>query len=135
MNEVGCTILLNGYYQSIFQEFEVYLRKKRVSEVDIELISKQYKSKLDTYKLVPGNYPNNYTSDALLSFGCQLKYDDSSTKTRLLTDKILRFYKNSVFIFLLGFSAYWDYKNNKECMSQKTTDLKLYIKSFKNRIH
>ena len=87
MNEDGCTILLKGYFQSVFQDVEGFLRKQRVSEDDIELILKRYKSKINTYKKVPGIYSKKYISNALLSFGCQVKYNDSCMKTNLLTDK------------------------------------------------
>ena len=48
MNEDGYTILLNCYIQSVFQDFESYLRTKRVSEEDFELTLKQHISKFIT---------------------------------------------------------------------------------------
>ena len=102
MNEYGYTFLLNGYIQSVFQNFESFLRIKRVSEDEIELVLKQYNSKFITYEITPGICSKNGISDALKSFGCQVKYDDISKKTSLLTDKNLRFDKNSILVL------YWD---------------------------
>ena len=99
MNEDGCTILFNGYFESVFQDFEGYLRTKRASEDDIELLLKQYKSKFNTYKRIPGFYSKKYISDVLISLGCQVQHNDSSMKTNLLTDKNLRLDKNSFLIF------------------------------------
>ena len=73
--EDGYTILLNGYIQSVFQDFESYLRTEGVSEDDIELISKQYNSKFKTYKLSPGIYSFQDISDVLEPFGCHVEYD------------------------------------------------------------
>ena len=123
INEDGYTILLNGYIQSVFQDFESYLRTERVSEDDVELILKQYNSKFKTYELTPGIYSFQDISDALKPFGCHVEYDDISMKSDLLTNKILRFDKNSFFKTLLGFSSGWDYKNNNDYVSDKITDL------------
>ena len=65
MNEDGYTSLLNGFIQSVFQDFESYLRTKRVSKDDFELILKQYFSKVITYEIAPGICSNKDFSDAL----------------------------------------------------------------------
>ena len=121
--EDGYTILLNGYIQSVFQHFESYLRTERVSEDDIELVLKEFNSKFKTYELTPGIYSFKDISDALKHFGCHVEYDDISMRTDLLTNKILRFDKNSFFKSLLGFSSGWDYKNNNDYVSDEITDL------------
>jgi len=87
------------------------------------LILKHYKSKFITYEIAPGKYWNKDISNIPKSFGCQVEYDDISTKNNLITNKLLRFDKNSFFNSLLGFILYWDYKNNNESVSQKITDL------------
>ena len=120
--EDGYTALLNGYIQSVFQDFESYLRTERVSDDVIKLILKQYNSQFKTYKLTPGIYSFKDISDALKPFECQIEYDDISMRTNLLTNKILRFDKKSFFNSFLGFSPYWDYKNDNEYISQKITD-------------
>ena len=68
MKEVGYIVLLNGYVQSVFQDFESYLRTTRVSEVDNELTLKQFDSKFSTHEITPGIYSNKDSSDALKTF-------------------------------------------------------------------
>ena len=81
VNEDGYTIILIGYIQSAFQDFESYLRTKRVSEDDIELILKQNKPKFITDEITTVIYSNKDISDALKSFRCQIKCDDISIKS------------------------------------------------------
>ena len=53
----GYTILLTGYANSSFRDFESYLRIfVGLEEDDIQLILKQYNEKCVTYELDPGNY-------------------------------------------------------------------------------
>ena len=54
MNEGRYTILVIGYIQSIFQDFESSLRTERDSQDDIELVLKQYNSKLLNCEIGPG---------------------------------------------------------------------------------
>ena len=87
------------------------------------MILKQYISKFGTYEITLGFYSNKDIADALKSFGSQIRYDDISMNTSLLTDKILRFDISSFFNYFLGFSPYWDYKNDNKQVSQKITVL------------
>ena len=122
--EDGYTILLKGcYFQSIFQDFESYLRLNRVSEDDIELILKEYNSKFVAHEKFLGAYSNRIVSDTRRSFGYQIKDDDFSLKTNLLTGKNLRSDNTSSFNFVLEFSPFWDYKNFNEHIIEKCIDL------------
>ena len=53
----GYTILLTGYAESSFRDFESYLRITiGLEEDNIQLILKQYNEKFVSYELDPGNY-------------------------------------------------------------------------------
>ena len=119
-------ILLFGYSASSFRDFESYLRLViGLDEGDIQLILKEYNSHFITYELSPGIYTIQDISDAIQTFSgheetIQLEYDDISMRATIIlkfkNEKMkfalgtLRFYKQSFFHTLLGFSPYWDYK-------------------------
>ena len=118
----GYTILLTGYANSSFRDFESYLRIfVGLEEDNIRLILKQYNEKFVTYELDPGNYTIEDIQKAVYFLGdhegtLQIEYDNSNKKVKLIlprfgsTFETLRFDKKSFFHTLLGFTPYWDYK-------------------------
>ena len=118
----GYTILLTGYANSSFRDFESYLRIfVGLEEDDIQLILKQYNEKFVTYELDPGNYNIEDIQKAVYFFGdhegtLQIEYDDSNKKVKLILTRFgetfgsLRFDEKSFFHTLLGFTPYWDCK-------------------------
>ena len=118
----GYTILLTGYANTSFRDFESYFRTfVGLEEDDIQLILKQYNEKFVTYELDPGNYTVEDIQKAVYFLGdhegtLQIEYDDSHKKVKLIlsrfgsTFETLRFDEKSFFHTLLGFTPYWDYK-------------------------
>ena len=118
----GYTILLTGYANSSFRDFESYLRIKIGSEEDdIQLILKQYNEKFVSYELDPGNYTIEDIQKAVYPLGdhegtLKIENDDLNKKVKLILTRFgeafetLRFDKNSFLHTLLGFTPYWDYK-------------------------
>ena len=118
----GYIILLTGYANSSFRDFESYLRIfVGLEEDNVRLILKQYNEKFVTYELDPGNYTIEDIQKAVYPFGdhegtLQIEYDNSNKKVKLIlsrfgsTFETLRFDKKSFFHTLLGFTPYWDYK-------------------------
>ena len=118
----GYTILLTGYANSSFRDFESYLRIfVGLEEDDIQLILKQYNEKFVTYELDPGNYNIEDIQKAVYFLGdhegtLQIGYDDLNKKAKLDLTRFgdtfgtLRFDEKSFFHTLLGFTPYWDYK-------------------------
>ena len=118
----GYTILLTGYANSSFRDFETYLRIfVGLGDDNIRLILKQYKEKFITYELDPGNYTIEDLQKAVHPLGdhegtLQIEYDDLNKKVKLIlthfgeTFETLRFDEKSFFHTLLGFTPYWDYK-------------------------
>ena len=119
---VGYTILLTGYANSSFRDFESYLRIIiGLEEDDIHLILKQNNEKFLTYELDPGNYTIEDIQKVVYPLGdhegtLKIEYDDLNKKVKLIltrfgeTFETLRFDKKSFFHTLLGFTPYWDYK-------------------------
>ena len=118
----GYTILLTGYANSSFRDFESYLRIIiGLEEDDIQLILKQYNEKFVSYELDPGNYTIDDIQKAVHPLGdhkgiLKSEYDDLNKKVKLIltrfgeTFETLRFDKKSFFHTLLGFTPYCDYK-------------------------
>ena len=118
----GYTILLTGYANSSFRDFESYLRIfVGLEEDDIQLILKQYNEKFVTYELDAGNYTIEDIQKAVYLLGghegtLQIEYDGLNKKVKLFlthfgeTFETLRFDEKSFFYTLLGFTPYWDYK-------------------------
>ena len=116
------TILLTGYANSSFRDFEGYLRIIiGLEEDDIQLILKQYNEKFVSYELNPGNYTIEDFQKAVYPLGdhegcLKIEYDDLNKKVKLILTRFggtfgtLRFDEKSFFNTLLGFDAYWDYK-------------------------
>ena len=89
-NSDGYMILLLGYNESPFRDFESYLRiVVGLDEKDIHLILKQYNSHFITYELGPGTYTIQDISDTIHTFSghseiIELEYDDLNKKTKLI---------------------------------------------------
>ena len=106
----GYTILLTGYANSSFRDFESYLRIIiGLEEDDIQLISKQYNEKFVSYELDPGNYAIEDIQKAVYPLGnhegsLKIEYDDLNKKVKLIltrfgsTFETLRFDEKSFFI-------------------------------------
>ena len=131
----GYCILLKSYLQSLFRDFESYLRiLTGLNEDDIQLLLKQYNSKFKTYKISPVVYTFKDLSEVLPgSFKSEFeirklrpnhKHDNSNsilidgdnvsliTKFTLRPDiKALRFDDKSFFNTIFGFSPHWIYKS------------------------
>ena len=118
----GYTILLTGYANSSFRDFESYLRIIiGLEEDDIQLILKQYNEKFVSYELDPGNYTIEDLKKTVYPLGdhegtLKIENDDLNKKVELILTRFgstfgsLRFDEKSFFHTLLGFDAYWDYK-------------------------
>ena len=121
-NHDGYTILLTGYAESSFRDFESYLRITiGLEEDNIQLILKQYNENFVSYELDPGNYTIEDFQKAVYSLGdhegtLQIEYDDLNKKVKLILTRFgeafgtLRFYKKSFFHTISGFAPYSDYK-------------------------
>ena len=126
----GYMILLLGYDESPFRDFESYLRiVVGLDEKDIQLILKQYNSHFITYELSPGTYTIQDISDTIHTFSghseiIEIEYDDLNKKTNLILKYIdgqdkfglgtLRFHEKSFFHTLLGYDSGWVYKPSNE---------------------
>ena len=118
----GYIILLTGYDNSSFRDFESYLRIfVGLEEDNIRLILKQYNEKFVTYELDPGNYTVEDLQKAVYPLGdhentLQIEYDDINKRVKLILTRFgrsfgtLRFDEKSFFHTLLGFTPYWEYK-------------------------
>ena len=90
----GYTILLTGYANSSFRDFESYLRFIiDLEEDDIQLILKQYNEKFVSYELDPGNYTVEDIEKAVYLLGShkrtlQIEYDDLNKKVKLKNLKL-----------------------------------------------
>ena len=121
-NHDGYTILLTGYAESSFRDFESYLRITiGLEEDNIQLILKQYNENFVSYELDPGNYTIEDIQKAVYPLGnhdgsLKIEYDDLNKNVKLIltrfgsTFETLRFDEKSFFHTLLGFAPYWDYK-------------------------
>ena len=122
MNDSGYMNILARYTESVFQDFESFLRTEvDLVEEDIKLVLDEYKSNFVTYELDPGIY--SYKDIAIAVFYIvQTEYsqydsailitlDDITRKTKLvLRPKIIaiRFDGKSFFSTILGFTPGWD---------------------------
>ena len=118
----GYNILLTGYINSSFRDFESYLRIfVGLEDENIRLILKQYNEKFVTYELDPGNYSVEDLQKAVYPFGdhentLQIEYDELNKRVKLILTRFgdtfgtLKFDDKSFFHTLLGFTPYWDYK-------------------------
>ena len=137
------------YVLSPFRDFESYLRiSTSLNEDDIQILFKQYNSKIITYKYSPAVYTFKDLSEALSRglknefeitgrIRTKHKYDRSnsiiieSDNATLITKMIvnpqihaLRFDNKSFLDTILGFSPYWNYKSyDNEYLSEKNRNL------------
>ena len=141
----GYTILLTGYANSSFRDFESYLRFIiDLKEDDIQLILEQYSEKFVSYELDPANYNIEDLRKAVYHLGdhegtLQIKYDGLNKKVKLKAFETLRFDKKSFFHTLLGFTPYWDYKPTNDIHADApgiyTSDKVILNLNTINRIH
>ena len=129
--------ILSQYTNSVFQDFESFLRTEvDLVEDDIKLVLDEYNSSFVTYELDPGIYTFKDISEALfnilqsdypgLSNVIEIEYDDITMKTKMLVRfgiMAIRFDKKSFFSTILGFTPGWDYKHHNKYTSQKVVNL------------
>ena len=110
------------YIDSIFQHFSL----------DLD----EYFSSFDTYELEAGIYTLNVFSEALFyilqpeyeifNHSVDIECDDFTRKTKLFVRPgiiAIRFDEQSFIRTVLGFNPNWDFKQYKECLSQKFVNL------------
>ena len=136
--------ILNLYVNSVFQDFESFLRTQiDLIEDDIKLVLDEYNSNFNTYELTPGIYTFKDISEALYNILqseypgpaniIDVKYDDITMKTKLDVNSgiiAIRFDEKSFFSTILGFTPGWDYKHYNKYISQNIVNL-----SNTNKIH
>ena len=129
--------ILNFYVNSVFQDFESYLRTEvDLVEDDIKLVLDEYNSNFITYELQPGIYTFKDISEALYNIFqseypgsgnvIDVEYDDITMKTKLVVRFgiiAIRFDEKSFFSTVLGFTPGWDYKHYNKYISQKIVNL------------
>ena len=129
--------ILSGYTNSVFQDFESFLRTEvDLVEDDIKLVLDEYNSSFITYELDPGIYTFKDISEAVfnilqseypgLSNVIEIEYDDITMKTKRLVRfgiMAIRFDEKSFFSTILGFTSGWDYKHYNKYTSQKVVKL------------
>ena len=129
--------ILNFYVNSVFPDFESYLRTEAdLVEDDIKLVLDEYNSSFITYELEPGIYTFKDISEALFNIlqsehpgasnVIDIEYDDITMKTELVVKSGIiatRFDEKSFFSTRLGFTPGWDYKHYNKYTSQKVLNL------------
>ena len=137
MNDDKYMFILNFYVNSVFQDFESYLRTEvDLVEDDVNLVLDEYNSNFITYELEPGIYAFEDISEALfniLQSECpgpsnviDIEHDDITRKTKLVVKSgiiAIRFDEKSFFSTILGFTPGWDYKHYNKYTSQKIVNL------------
>ena len=137
MEDGGYMKILARYTNSVFQDFESFLRTQiDLVESDIELVLDEYNSNFNTYELTPGIYTFNDVSEALYNIiqseypgpdnVIDIEYDDITRKTKLVVRPgiiAIRFDEKSFFSTILGFNHGWDYKHYNQYISQKIVNL------------
>ena len=144
MKDDGCMNILARYTNSVFQDFESFLRTQiDLVEDDVKLVLDEYNSSFITYELEPGIYTFKDISEALLNIlqveypgpinAINIEFDDITRKTKLIVNIgiiAIRFDEKSFFSTILGFIPGWDYKHYNKYVSQKIVNL-----SNTNKIH
>ena len=144
MNDDGYMNILARYTNSVFQDFESFLRTQiDLIEDDVKLVLDEYNSSFITYELEPGIYTFKDISEALLNIlqveypgpsnVINIEFDDITRKTKLVVNLgiiAIRFEEKSFFSNILGFTPGWDYKHYNKYISQKIVNL-----SNTNKIH
>ena len=137
MEDGGYMNILARYTDSLFQDFESFLRTQiDLVEDDIKLVLEEYNSNFNTYELEPGIYTFKVFSEALYNIiqseypgpgnVIDIEYDDITMKTKLVVKYgiiAIRFDEKSFFSTILGFSSGWDYKFFNKYTSQKIVNL------------
>ena len=137
-------LILSGYTNSIFQDFENYRRTEvDLVEDDIRLVLDENNSSFITCELEPGIYTFKDNCEALLKFfqseyegyhnAIDIEFDDVTMKTKLVTRPgiiAIRFDDKSFSSTVLGLNHGWDYKYYNKYNSQKIVNL-----STTNKIH
>ena len=126
-------LILAMYVDSIFQDFESFLRTEiDMIEDDIRLALDEYNSSFVSYELQPGIYNFEDISEVLLNL-LQTKYeeinntvviqfDDITVKVKLVVRPgviAIKLDEKSIFRTILGFTSGWNYKHYNEYISQK----------------
>ena len=144
MKDDGYMNILERYTNSVFQDFESFLRTQiDLVEDDVKPVLDEYNSSFITYELEPGIYTFKDISEALLNIlqveyprpinTINIEFDDITRKTKLVVNIgiiAIRFDEKSFFSTILGFIPGWDYKHYNKYVSQKIVNL-----SNTNRIH
>ena len=129
--------ILNFYVNSVFQDFESYLRTEvDLVEDDIKMVLDEYSSSFVTYEVQPGIYTFKDVSETLLKIlqpeyegyhnAIDIEFNDITMKTKLVVRSgiiAIRFDEKSLFSNVLGFTSGWDYKSYNEYTSQKIGNL------------
>ena len=137
MNDDGYMNILARYTNSVFQDFESFLRTQiDLVEDDIKLVLDEYNSNFITYKLTPGIYTFKDISETLFNIlqseypgsgnVIDIEYDDIAMKTKLVVRYgiiAIRFDEKSFFSTVLGFNSGWDYIFYNKYASQKNVNL------------
>ena len=144
MEDGGYMNILSGYPESVFQDFESYLRTEiDLVEDDIRLVLDKYNSGFVIHELEPGIYTYKDLSEALFyilqsenpasNSEYLIRLDAITRKTNLVLRPgiiAIRFDEKSFFGNTFGFNHGWDNKNYNEYISQKDVNL-----SSTNKIH
>ena len=144
MKEGGYMDIIARYTDSVFQDFESFLRTQiDLVEDDFKLVLDGYNSSFITYKLEPGIYTFKDISETLFNIlqseypgpgkVIDIEYDDITMKTEMVVKSgiiAIRFDEKSFFSNILGFTPGWDYKHYNKYISQKIVNL-----SNTNKIH
>ena len=137
MEDGGYMNILARYTDSVFQDFESFLRTQiDIVGDDIKLVLDEYNSNFNTYELTPGIYTFKDISEALYNIlqseypgpgnVIYIEYDDTTMKTKLVVKYgiiALRFDEKSFFSTVLGFTSGWDYKFYIKYTIQKLVNL------------
>ena len=131
------------YVNSIFQDFESFLRAVNLVEDDISLVLDKYNSIFITYELQPGISTSKDLSEALFNIlqseypgpsnVIDIEFDHLTRKSKLLVRNsiiAMRFDEMSFSSTILGFNPNWDYKHYNKYISQKIVNL-----TSTNKIH
>ena len=135
---------LASYFDSVFQDFENFLRTQiDLIEDDINLVLDEYNSSFVTYELELDIYTFKDISEALFNIvqlenpgpsnAIVIEFDGVTRKTELVVRNgiiAIRFDEKSFFSIILGFTSGWDYKHYIEDISQKIVNL-----STTNKMH
>ena len=137
MKDDKLMLILSMYVDSVFQDFESFLRTQiDLVEDDVRLVLDKYNSSFVTYELQPVIYTFKDISIALLNIlqlefpgsskTIVIEFDDTTMKTKLVVNFgiiTLRFDEKTFFSTVLGFTPGWDYKHYNEYTSQKNVNL------------